>query len=409
MKPWLRIVRDDEGAAAVVVAVTLMVLMGMTAVAVDGGRLFVERSSVQNAADHAALAAAWDFCADEDEAAAEAAGLTSAASNGMDAASTTVAVEIERVPDTDNWQATVASQIEAPFGAVVGKDTMATSGTAIAGCEPGTDPIEGTETTTVTTEHGYAIFAGGSCSSKTIDGSGSTLTINGDIHSNKDIDWGGSGNVVNGDGTYVTTATMDTSKISWNPSEDNPTRVAGTISYSDIVSYEFADYAPGGDIAGSLPSNRYHAKTSGDWDLKNSNIETGVYYTPNNIKIGDSSLTAQVTLVAGGKIEMSGSNVNLTPYHGDLLAYSNSNAGCGSLGISMGGSTNTWKGTVYAPGAMIEYSGSTNSSVTGSLIGLHVRLNGSSSTFNYGGGGITTTVEGTEGTPGTEPVVDLLE
>jgi hypothetical protein len=397
---------DDEGAVAVVVALTLMVLMGMTAVAVDGGRLFVERSSVQNAADHAALAAAWEFCAEGDEAASVAAGLASAASNGMDSSSPTVEIAIEPL-ENDRWQATVASQIEAPFAAVLGKDTMATSGTAIAGCTPGAKPIEGTETTTVTQQHGYTIFAGGTCSSKTIDGSGSNLTINGNVHSNRSIDWGGSNNVVNGLGTYVNTATMDTSKITWNPSTDNPTKVSGTISYDSIVSYKFADYAPDGDIAKSVPPDQYHSKT-GKWDLKKP-IAPGIYYTPGDIVIGDSSLTAEVTLVAGGEIDISGSNVNLSPYHGDLLAFSNSNAGCDNTGIKMGGSTNKWVGTVYAPNAMIEYSGSVNSSVTGSLIGLHVRLNGSSSVFNYGGGGITTTVEGTEGAPGTDPVVDLLE
>ena len=43
----------------------------------------------------------------------------------------------------------------------------------------------------------------------------------------------------------------------------------------------------------------------------------------------------------------------------------------------MSGSSNSWSGVVYAPHGMIEMSGSSNSTLTGSLIAYTLKLNGS--------------------------------
>jgi Flp pilus assembly pilin Flp len=51
-------VRDESGAAAVIVAIVLVVLVGVTALTIDGGLLWVKFRRVRNANDAAALAAA---------------------------------------------------------------------------------------------------------------------------------------------------------------------------------------------------------------------------------------------------------------------------------------------------------------------------------------------------------------
>lgn len=53
-----RLRNDDRGASLVFVAVTLVVLIGMVAFAVDAGALYTERRELQNGADAAALAVA---------------------------------------------------------------------------------------------------------------------------------------------------------------------------------------------------------------------------------------------------------------------------------------------------------------------------------------------------------------
>lgn len=53
MNEWLR---DDSGASAVMVALMIVVLLGMVAIVIDGGMLYAEKRSMQNAADAGALA-----------------------------------------------------------------------------------------------------------------------------------------------------------------------------------------------------------------------------------------------------------------------------------------------------------------------------------------------------------------
>lgn len=55
-----RLTNEEEGAAAVLVAILLVVLFGSAALAVDVGQLYQERRELQNGADAAALAAAYD-------------------------------------------------------------------------------------------------------------------------------------------------------------------------------------------------------------------------------------------------------------------------------------------------------------------------------------------------------------
>ena len=49
----------EQGAVAITVAICMVVLMGFAALAMDGGLGFDDRRGTQNAADNAALAAAW--------------------------------------------------------------------------------------------------------------------------------------------------------------------------------------------------------------------------------------------------------------------------------------------------------------------------------------------------------------
>lgn len=55
---WRRIRRDDRGAALAFVAVSVLALLGMTALAIDLGMLFEARNEAQRSADSAALAGA---------------------------------------------------------------------------------------------------------------------------------------------------------------------------------------------------------------------------------------------------------------------------------------------------------------------------------------------------------------
>src|SRR5918999_2617999 len=83
--------RSERGITFILFALAIVVLLGMVAVGIDGGRLYDERRQAQNAADHAALAAAFAACTSTSTdpavllATAVAAGLASADENGYDA------------------------------------------------------------------------------------------------------------------------------------------------------------------------------------------------------------------------------------------------------------------------------------------------------------------------------------
>jgi len=86
---------NERGAVAITVAFSLLVLMGFAAIALDLSVGYESRRRVQNAADSAALAAAWEACNPVGGTADPVGtGLAMAALNGFDdsAAETSVAV-----------------------------------------------------------------------------------------------------------------------------------------------------------------------------------------------------------------------------------------------------------------------------------------------------------------------------
>ena len=144
------------------------------------------------------------------------------------------------------------------------------------------------------------------------------------------------------------------------------------------IMFDLMDYDTGGSSA--LAAANYYRRTG---DIDGDYIESrgdGLYYATGDIVL-DKDLDASVTLVAEGEIEVSGSDQQLEPYIDGLLAFAGrENVGserCDLYTVSMSGSSNDWSGIIYAPGGLIEMAGSSNSSVTGSLIGNAIMLNGS--------------------------------
>ena len=114
----------------------------------------------------------------------------------------------------------------------------------------------------------------------------------------------------------------------------------------------------------------------------------GLYYATGDIVL-DEDLVANVTLVAEGTITVSSSVNTLSPYPGhppglaNVLVYSGADPGpppierCDKFTVKMDGSTSDWTGLIVGPAGVVEFSGSSTTTLTGSLIGWAVRLNGS--------------------------------
>ncbi|MDD2921259.1 MAG: pilus assembly protein TadG-related protein [Anaerolineales bacterium] len=131
-------IHSERGQAIILIVFALIGLIGMTALAVDGGRAFLEKRNVQNVADTTALGGAiarvkgaqseWAYKTYE-----------IAKANGYDNNGVGNSVEVHSPPNTgvyqddvDYIQVTITSRVPAYFGKVIGINQMTVSAEAIA-------------------------------------------------------------------------------------------------------------------------------------------------------------------------------------------------------------------------------------------------------------------------------------
>lgn len=123
------IVEDQRGAYAVLFGIMSVVVILFAGLAIDVSLVFNERRAAQNAADHAALSAAFADCTGGD---AQAAADSSVARNGFVASNLSL-VDL----GGSEYEATVQTVTEASFARVVGIDTFNISTDARAECLTG--------------------------------------------------------------------------------------------------------------------------------------------------------------------------------------------------------------------------------------------------------------------------------
>ncbi len=139
--------RAERGQAIVLVMLVFVGLLGAIGLAVDGGRLYSDRRSAQNAADNAALAGAFALC---NSANVVNAAVASAAQNGYTAAPPNVIVSVSNPPttgpnagDDEYVEVNIRAQSQLTFGRLVYSGTLQSSGRAVARCTSGGGPIGG--------------------------------------------------------------------------------------------------------------------------------------------------------------------------------------------------------------------------------------------------------------------------
>lgn len=379
--------RAERGATAITVAISLLVLMGFAALAMDGGLGFDDRRGTQNAADNAALAAAWEACNPSIPASdPETAALAVAAENGYDDMSADTNVTVTPLSASE-YEVVIQTTNDATFARVgTGADTVSVTSRAIANCEE--EPFLG----------GYAIFAGAEhCSnggSVELNLSGSTKEVNGGIFSNGDLAIQGANTTINGEveyrGTYNSNSGVPAEQYFGSPKE-----------YP--VDLEIADFHAGGsyrsdpnfiDAGGSRITNSWMI-TNGYATGNNSSItitESGIYYTSYtgnqdaiDLRGVSTDPGVEVTFVADGQIQVVG-EASITGYAPitpgattSLLMFSNAGSppACNTNAIKFSGNDLTWTGLMFAPNGEIEMSASSNVAVNGSIIAHSVSVSGS--------------------------------
>ena len=146
-----QLLRYEKGTAALYFALVIFVLLGMGAIALDGSNAYLQRRTMQTAADAAALAGARVLALEGNTAEVESEVRSFALANGVggihwsqsedgksiiapDADNATVAWEYEN--DNKDINVTVANEYEPYFARILGYETMRSSGVSRAGYEP---------------------------------------------------------------------------------------------------------------------------------------------------------------------------------------------------------------------------------------------------------------------------------
>ena len=399
-----RIHQDDRGAVLIIVAIAMLLVLGVAALSVDGGRGLNEERDSQNAADQASLAAAWAECNGRDP---QAAGIASAAANGFDNNGTTNTVTITDL-GSGRFDAVVTSTIDGGFAKTVGADTITARSQAVANCS--IDSGLG----------GFALFSGStSCGPVDLNLAGSAQVIEGGIHSNDQLMI--NGNAASPSSIYgPVTASVSVAHHGVlfydNPGDTtpstpgtNPTQGVAVRPYP--AEYNIADYAPGGTQA--VAAGSYYPFTT-DQVWQNQTLASGLYYVDGDVDIRQNVVGEHVTIVATGQIQVrgNGNRVNtitdeLDPLYGPydpsglalFSTYRNGVASCNRDAIKWSGSAHEWGGIQYAPFGNVDMSGASNVSFNGSIIAYNINLSGSDMTISYN--------DDFEGTPST--VINLEE
>jgi len=219
----------------------------------------------------------------------------------------------------------------------------------------------------------YAIWANSETEARTFHLTGSGSVIRGGVHSNNEIKISGSGARVEGVMEAVDTITIVGSGFVLDP---GPSQECEVEDYP--ISWEIADFAPGGAYAAAAEAQgKYYVHTS-RWKIRGSSevIPAGLHYCTNKVDIsgsGVSSAAGGVTIVSTDVIDISGSGISFEPYVEGLTFFS-SKTSTGDV-ISMSGSGNAG-GTAFAPNGQISLTGS-GAHVIGAFLADQVRVTGS--------------------------------
>jgi hypothetical protein len=353
----------------VITASILVVLVGIAALAIDLSLAMAERRDAQNAADHAALSAAWAHCASESplDAANE-----SVVSNGYTTSQLTLTN-----PDTGQYGAAIASSSGVFFAKIWTSSDIAVATSSVAECQVGSGS-------------GYAIQTFGDCGTDWgITFEGNDNLIEGGVHTDYIFTIPGENNTFDGAVTY-------------GEAPLGPTHVTTNFLYGPPT---LSGSAVGDPYAGLSPAYYQSlAPPNSNGKIESGDIPgPGVYWTSGEIVLKDLGTPANplaVTLVAGGPITL-GENLYLEPYIDNILAFTYWNDGspCSNIGIKVNSQPNFMSGIMYARRSGIEWSGDTWKELNpGSLVAWRVVLNG-----NF------TKIVGLDLSGGAPPDLDLVD
>lgn len=258
---------------------------------------------------------------------------------------------------------------------------------------------------------GFVIWSHGQTGMMMIDKSGSNIQINGKVHSNNDIMVSGSTNSFKGDVEAALGITINGSSNNFKGAIElggtfkdegasntypTPVTVAGILDKVPPVSYDIADYAPGGASADAAAGASTAALTApadlGDYHVRGGSPYVlspadaalgGLFYITGDININNQGIgPLGITIATVGVIDISGSNTGFNAFTDDLLLLSSRVDKTSTAIIKIAGSVSGYVGNIHGISGRVEFSGQ-NITYKTLALGQRVTLNGSDLTFNF--------------------------
>ena len=351
MKKNLSHNKYESGQAIFVIALIMVGLIGALGLAIDGGGMAFMYRDAQNAADAAALAAAYAACAGGDTASITNAAVEAASDNGFTAGGTTT-VSLSRDGANPNLLTVNVGAVKpAYFIQLVYPNGLNVNAKATAQCTPGSTAAAGA---------GYALVGIGPTSGvaatchpgcQAVESDNLNVVGNVEVGNYEMPDW---------TNTPVTGTTRSTN------APVNPLR--------DLT---LAQFRSGGSVYESLPST-HRREISGNWTPTNTDLNTlqGLIYVNGNVNLDARNRALQpFTIVATGYIRITNATQGLNAYTNDLLAFSTKDLGANTCDsstvvyVSGGGNS---RGILYGPNGQVEIVYSGTATWTGALIGRWV-------------------------------------
>jgi hypothetical protein len=380
---------SNHGQALILIVFAAVALVGMTALAVDGGNVFSDHRHAQNAADAAALAAALAKVKDQDW---HATGLERAASNGYDNNGTTNTVELYLCDDPNSdcgvyagndeyIQVLITSHVKTYFAQVVEVAEITNNVNAVAHAKPITyNPMFPGSAVVGLSPH--------DCKAITYQGNADTTITDGGIYVNSDCS---DAAFFNHSSAAILTAPSlcSVGGVQYNPDALDVSSIQTGCEQEPYPDPQYIYPTPDCTSPAVVDGNTLNP---GNWSGKFppsgvTQLSPGQYC----VSDGDFKLNAGDTLtgngvfiymVTGGVTWNGGATINLSSptsgiYQGLLLYLPFTNSSAVTIN---GNSSSTFSGTILAPASDVSVLGTGATGLTGQILGYTVDLTGNSAT-----------------------------
>jgi len=361
----IRVIGEERGAALILTALVLMVLVGVVGLALDGGAAYNSRRGTQNAADNAALAAAWAYCSNLSDPIAH--GVQTAVANGYDAGDVTIT---QVTPSTyhGEFRAEVTTTQPTGFAKILGVDDMTVVSEATAACNrsassgPAAMFAKGPHPGCLLVKGGWADVRGFVYSAGDMEwNGGGSQQIDADVHSDGNL-------TVNGAYNILGTATASGTSNAWQVIQGVP-----KLNLEYPISFQISDFLPGSPIA-LQEGDMYHLHTG---SVKGSDIRDagpGIHFVQGDVTHQGPGLTGgPYTIVATGTITLN--SPQFEAYHQGLamMAGAYSPPSCDQVAINLAGSNSLLEGILFAPNGVLRVQGG---AVNGGMIAWAIDTGG---------------------------------